>query len=137
MPEADPAERVVDRREPGPHPAAPLQLGLELGQREIGGRLDQPAQVALVGLEHRPPVPAVARRRGAAGRTHPLHQLDRGRRADRNAPRRFADRAATLDRPDDAQPQVHRDRCRHDDIPVVSTVIVESQAPIPRNRNML
>ena len=29
------------------------------------------------------------------------------------------------------------DRCRHDDIPVASTVIVESQVPIPRNRNML
>jgi hypothetical protein len=30
-------------------------------------------------------------------RPHPLHQLDRGRRADRKAPRRFSDRAATLD----------------------------------------
>ena len=52
---ADPAERVVDRREPGPHPAAPLQLGLKLGQRDIGRRRDQPAQgrrVGLVRLEH-------------------------------------------------------------------------------------
>ena len=74
MPEADPAERVVDRREPGPHPAAPLQLGLELGQREIGRRLDQAAQVGFVGLEHGPPVPAVARGRGAAA-PHPLDSL--------------------------------------------------------------
>ena len=97
MPEADPAERVVDRREPGPHPAAPLQLGLELGQREIGRRLDQAAQVGFVGLEHGPPVPAVARGRGAAGRPHPLDQLDRGRRADGKPPRGFPDRAAALD----------------------------------------
>ena len=50
MPEADPAERVVDRREPGTHPTAPLQLGLD-GQREIGRPLDQPPQVGLVRLE--------------------------------------------------------------------------------------
>jgi hypothetical protein len=54
MPEADPAERVVDRREPGPHPAAPLKIALELGEREVGRRLDQPAQVGLVRLEHGP-----------------------------------------------------------------------------------
>jgi hypothetical protein len=34
---------------------------------------------------------AVARWCGAAGRAHPLHQLDRGRRADREAPRGGAD----------------------------------------------
>jgi hypothetical protein len=78
MPQADPAERVVDRRQPGPHPAAPLQLDLELGQRQLRRRLDQPAQVRFVALEHAPPVPAVARRRGAAGRAHPLDELDRG-----------------------------------------------------------
>ena len=42
MPEADPAERIVDRRAPGPHSRAPLQLlGLELGEREVGRCLDQ------------------------------------------------------------------------------------------------
>jgi hypothetical protein len=110
--------------------AAPLQLGLEFGQREVRRRLDQPAQVGRVGLEHGPPVPAAARRRGAAGGAHPLHQLARGRGADRKPPRRFAARASAFDRTYDAQPQVHGDRCLHDDIPVVSTAIVEPQAPI-------
>ena len=127
----------MNRRQPGPQPAALLQFGLELGQRQVGGRLDQPPQVGCVGLEHGPPVPPVARGCSAAGHPHPLHQLDRGRRADREAARGLTDRAATLDRTYDAQPQVHGDRCWHGDIPVVSTVIVESQAPIPRNRNML
>jgi hypothetical protein len=137
MPQAAPAQRVGDRREPGPHPAAPLQLCLELGQREVGRRRpDQPSQVGFVRLTERP-VDAVARRRDAAGRADPLHELDRSRWAERKAPRGFADRAAAFDRTYDAQPQVHGNRCRHDDIPVIATVIVESQAPIPRNRNML
>jgi len=100
MPQADPAECVGDRREPGPHPAAPLQLGLELGQRDVGRRLNQPAQVGVVRLEHAPPVTA-ALGCGTAARAHPLHQLDRGRWADRKAPRGFADRAAALDRAHD------------------------------------
>jgi hypothetical protein len=79
----------VDRREPGQHPAAPLELVLEFGEREVGRRLDQPAQVGRVRLKHGPPVPAVARRCGAAGRPHPLLQLDRGRRADRKAAARL------------------------------------------------
>jgi hypothetical protein len=78
MPGAEPAERVVDRREPGPQPATPLQRGLELGEGEVGHRLDQPAQGRGVGLEQRPPVPTVARGGGAARRPDPLHQLDRG-----------------------------------------------------------
>jgi hypothetical protein len=72
-------ERIVDRREPGMDPAAALQLGLELSQREIGRRLDQPTQVGCVGREHAPPVAAVARRRGAARGADPLHELDGGR----------------------------------------------------------
>jgi hypothetical protein len=47
----------MNRRQPGPHPAALLQFGLELGQRQVGGRLDQPPQVGCVGLEHGPLVP--------------------------------------------------------------------------------
>jgi hypothetical protein len=137
MPQPEPAQRIVDRREPGLHPAAALQLGLEVSQREVGRRLDQTAQVGCVRLEHASPVAAVTRWRGAAGGADPLHELDGGRRADREAPRRLTDRAALLDRTYDAQPQVHGHRCRHDDIPVVSTVIVESRALIPRNRNML
>jgi hypothetical protein len=46
MPEADPAERVVDRRQPRPHPQAPLQLG----QRDVRRRLDQPCEGASYGL---------------------------------------------------------------------------------------
>ena len=113
----------MDRREPGPHPAASLQLRLELGQREVGGRLDQPAQLALVRLEHGPPVPAVPLGRGAAGRAHPLHQLDRGRRADGKPPRGATDRAAALDRADDPQPQVHGDRCWHGHFPGVQPIL--------------
>jgi hypothetical protein len=137
MPQADPAERVVDRREPGLHAAAPLQLGLEFGQRDVRCRRDQAAQIGLVRREERSPMAAIARRRGAARRAHPLHEFDRRRRADRKALRRLADRAATLDRAHDPQPQVQGDRCRHDNVLLASTVIVESQVPIPRNRNML
>jgi hypothetical protein len=68
MPAAEPAERVVDRRDPGPHPAAALQLGLELGQREVGRRLDQPPEVGFVGREQRPAVAAIPGRCGATGR---------------------------------------------------------------------
>jgi hypothetical protein len=107
MPQADPAERVVDGREPGPQPAALLQFGLELGQRDLWRRLDQPPQVGFVGREHGPPVPTGARGRGAAGGSDTLHQLDRGRRTDGEPPRSFPDRAAVLDRTYDPQPQVH------------------------------
>ena len=41
MPQADPAERVVDRREPGDDAEATLKLGLKLGERDVRGRLDQ------------------------------------------------------------------------------------------------
>ena len=34
----------MDRRQPGPDAAAPLQLGPDLGQREVGRRLYQPAR---------------------------------------------------------------------------------------------
>jgi hypothetical protein len=121
MPQADPPERLVDGRETGLHPAVPLQLGLELGQREVGRRFDQPAQVGFVGPEHPRPVPAVGRRRGAPGRPQPLHQLDRGRWADRKASRGLADRAAALDRMHNPLPQVHGHRCRHDDFSAAST----------------
>ena len=67
MPQADPAECVMDRRETGLHSTAPLQLGPELGQREVGHRLDQPAQVGFVRFQHRPPVAAVARQFHAIG----------------------------------------------------------------------
>jgi len=137
MPEVEPVERVVDRREPGDDAQAPLELRPELGQREVRAELDQLAQLGFVRLEQPPAMAAKARRRGAAGCSHPLHQLDRGRRADRKAPRRLTDRAAALDRAHDPHPQIQRHRCRHGHISAVSTDIVESQAPIPRNRNML
>jgi hypothetical protein len=86
MPQADPAQRVVDRREAGDHAAAALQLALEFGEREVWRRFDQPAQVGFVGPEHAPPVP------------------------------RRADRAAPLDRADDAQAQIHGHRGRDGEI---------------------
>jgi hypothetical protein len=137
MPEAEPPEGVVDRRQRGDDAQAALELGLKLSERDVGRRRDQPLERTLVRREVRAPMPAVARRRRAAGRAHPLHQLDRGRRPDREAPGRGADRAAALDRAHDPQPQVHGHRCRHHYTSAVSTVIVESQAPIPRNRKML
>jgi hypothetical protein len=106
MPQADPAERLVDRREPGDDPAAALELRLQLGQREVGTRLDQPAQIARVRREQRPALAAKARRRSTARRAHPLDQLDRRRWADGKPPRGCADRAAPLDRAHDPQPQV-------------------------------
>jgi hypothetical protein len=54
----------------------------------------------------RAPMAAKALRRGAAGCAHPLHQLDRGRRADRETARGGADRAAALDPAHDGQAQV-------------------------------
>jgi len=43
MPQSDPAERVVDRREPRDDAAAALQLRLQFGKRDVGGRFDQSA----------------------------------------------------------------------------------------------
>jgi hypothetical protein len=83
MPEADPAERVMDRRQRD-HDAQPVaQLGLDLGQRGVRGRRDQGREVRLVRFKQRPAMAAIARRRRAARLAHPAHQLDRGRGADR------------------------------------------------------
>ena len=106
MPEAEPVECVVDRREPGEDAGAARDLGLELGEGEIRGRLDQGHDLTFVRLQQRPAMAAVAGRRRAAGRAHPLHQLDRHRRADGEPARGFANRAASLDRPHDPPPQV-------------------------------
>jgi hypothetical protein len=117
MPQADPAERVVDRREPGDDTGPALELRLQLGERDVRARLDQSAQIALMRREQRSPMAAKARRRSTPCRAHPLHQLDRRRRADGKPSRGFADRAATLDRPHDPLAQVQRHRCRHDPHP--------------------
>ena len=52
MSQAEPVKRVVDRRESGADTEAPLQHGLEFGERSVRGRRDEPAQVALMRLEH-------------------------------------------------------------------------------------
>jgi hypothetical protein len=75
MPQADPAQRVVDRREAGGNAAAALQLALEFGEHDIRFRLDQPFAVDLIRRQQRAPLAALARRCGAAGRAHPLHSL--------------------------------------------------------------
>jgi hypothetical protein len=108
MPQPEPAEHVVDRRKPGGEAETALELGLEFGQREIRRRRDQPSELGFMRRKQRAAMAAKARRRGASGRAHLLHQLDRGRRADRKASRRLADRAAALDRAHDPQPQVQR-----------------------------
>jgi hypothetical protein len=102
MPEADPAERVVDGRERGDDAQATLERRLQFGKRDIRGRLDQRAQVGPMRLEARAAMAAGAARGDAAGRPHPLHQLDRGRRADGEAPRGPPNRATLLDRAHDA-----------------------------------
>jgi hypothetical protein len=78
MPQPEPAERVVDRREAGDHAETALQLRLEFGQRDVRRRLDQPAQARSMRLEEWGAMPAIAVGCGASGRAHPLHQLDRG-----------------------------------------------------------
>jgi hypothetical protein len=109
---------VLCRREPGGGEAqTALEFRLELDQRDIRCHRDQPSELGFMGREQRTAMAAHARRRGTSGRAHPLHQLDRGPRADRKASRCLADRAAALDRAHDPQPQVHRNRCWHDDIP--------------------
>ena len=52
MSKADPAERVVDRREPDDDPEAALQFALKLGERDVRGRLDQPSRSASYGASH-------------------------------------------------------------------------------------
>ena len=137
MPQAEPAERVVDRREPGSHPTAPLQLGLELGQREVGRRRDQLAQVGFVGREQRPAVAAIPRGCGAAGRATRCISLIA---ADGLTAKRWA--AARIELPRSTARAILRRRSMEIGAGMatsrlVSTVIVESQALIPRNRNML
>jgi hypothetical protein len=56
------------------HPAA-VQLGLELGQRDVRRALDERAQLRWIGSEERPAIAAVARGRAAAGRAHPALSL--------------------------------------------------------------
>ena len=56
----------------------------------------------------RPPVAAIALGCRAAGGPHPLHQLDRRRRADREPPCRRPNRAPARDRLDDPTSQIQR-----------------------------
>jgi hypothetical protein len=79
VPQADPVESLVERRQP-----------LQLDQGEVGRSCDQALELALVRRQQRPSVAAEACRSGAARRPHPLHQLDRRRRADGEAARREA-----------------------------------------------
>jgi hypothetical protein len=113
MPEAEPVERVVHGREPGPDAHALLDLALELGQREVRGGQDQPLEQALERLEQRAPMPAVAVWRGTAGRLDPLHQLDRRRGRHTEAAGGFTDRTTTPDGLHDSLPEVQRERGRH------------------------
>jgi hypothetical protein len=99
VPEANPAERVVHRREPGDDAQVALQRRLQLRQREVGTRRDQSSEVGFMRRQQRSAMAAKAGGRRAAGRPHPLHQFDRRRRADGKPPR------------------VQRHRCRHDPHP--------------------
>jgi len=137
MPEADPAERVMDRRQRGHDTKAAVQLGLELGQRDVRRRLDERREVGFIRFEERPAMPTITRRRDTAGLAHPAHQLDRGRRADLEAPCGRAPRAAALDRTHDPLAQISGHRCRHHTTSAVSTEILESQLLILCNPKML
>ena len=72
MPQTDPAERVVDRREPRDDAAAALQLRLQFGERDVGGRVDQPSEVGLIRREHGATMAAIARRCKSACNVDPL-----------------------------------------------------------------
>jgi hypothetical protein len=108
MPEAEAVEGAMQGREPRPQAEATLQLHLKLGQRDVGRRLDDPHELRLVPGQSRRAVAAHLRRCRAARLAHPLHQLDRRRRAHREAPCRLTHRAATLDRAHDPLAQIHR-----------------------------
>jgi hypothetical protein len=85
----------------------------QLGQDQIRRGRHQVHEQVPVRLEQRPPVAAIALGCRAAGGPHPLHQLDRRRRADREPPRRRPDRAPARYRLDDPTSQIQRQRCRH------------------------
>jgi hypothetical protein len=74
MPQPEPAQRLVEGREPGDDAETVLELGFELRARDVGRRLDQPLEIGCGRRQQRPAAPAVAGRRGAAGRAQPLHQ---------------------------------------------------------------
>jgi hypothetical protein len=102
-------------------------------QAPINGVTARPRRAnAGASRRRKPPGP----RRAASG-AHPLHQLDGHRRADREPACGVADRAAALDRPHDPPSQVHGNRSRHDQLSPGLNHIVESQASILCNRNML
>jgi hypothetical protein len=113
VPQAHAAQHGVQRRKTDPDPAAFLQTGLQLGQGLIRLARDQPLEHGPMRLQKWPTIAAETLGRRAARRLHPLHQLDRRRRADREAPRRSPDRAASRHRLHDTRPQIHRQRCRH------------------------
>ena len=50
------------RREPGSEAEAARELGLQLGQREVGARRDQPPEVRFMRRQQRPAIAAKARR---------------------------------------------------------------------------
>ena len=75
MPQTDPAERVVDRREPRNDAAAALQLRLQFGERDVGGRFDQSSEVGLIRREHGATMSAIARRCWTASLPHAVHHL--------------------------------------------------------------
>jgi hypothetical protein len=95
MPQADPAERVVDRRELGPDAAAALQR--PSAARRVSGLTS--SGPALRGRPHTAEQRHRWRpqrgRRATARRPHPLHELIA---ADGHTAKRHADRAALLER---------------------------------------
>jgi hypothetical protein len=128
MPQPDPAERVVDRREPGDDAQAALQRRLQLGQRDVRARLDEAAQIALMRRQQPPPKRAGAALPVVRTRCISLIAAD-GLTAKRRAASRIelppsTDRTIRTRRSNDIGAGMTI-------IPFVSTVIVESQAPIP------
>jgi hypothetical protein len=71
MPHSDPAERVVDRREPDGATQTALEFRPELDQRDIRCARDQPSALGFMGREQRAAMAASERRCGAAGRAQP------------------------------------------------------------------
>ena len=90
---------------------------LDLAQRDALLALNHLPQSIGIRLKERTAVTAHLAGCGAAGQTHPLHQLHSGRGAHLEALRRLAGGTALRDRADNPLAQVLGQRCRHGKLP--------------------
>jgi hypothetical protein len=79
-----PAERVMIVERPATTPKRRCSSS-RVRQGDVRCRLDQPAQVRFMRLDAWAAMSAIAVGCGTSSGAHPLHQLDRGRGADRDS----------------------------------------------------